>query len=334
MSTWGQLRFSLQVSAPGVPPDLLDEYLNSRYEQTLESCDWTGVKYHTTLMTTAAYQSANDNVTLTMGSANVVGVGTTWLSGITTQAAVVGQKFYQPGDSVIYTITTVASDTSLTLDRPYEGNGVDGVGTVYTLCGYVFMQNIYQLPPDVRTVVSCLDPVTNFPLTQYSKDYLDQSAGPRTLVENPGGFAVYDDSPDSNPPVVHQIEFFPPPLYARGIPVEYLHAGLGFDGSNTSGAPMPWVSDTVLRYGCRADIAMYLAGEAANPGQASVYLKQAAGYEGQFQVELRRLLMIEHAQRRVKVPLRMASRFVRHRLERASRGMNSSWRGGIPGGPN
>ena len=313
--TWGQLRLSLQTSAPGVSLDLIDEFLNVRYEQVLEHTDWSGLKYHATITTQAAYQSSTDTVTLTVGSASVAGASTNWTS------ARVGQKFYRPGDSVIYTVSAVGGTTALTLDRAYEGNGVDASGTVYAGSSYVFMQNVYALPADCRSVATALDPVTGFPLTRFEKDRADESWGPRTLVQDPASYAVYDDSNESSPPVVHQIEFFPPPLHARGISIEYLHSATAFDGSTTSGSPLPWVSSSVLLYGCRADIRAYL-GDAAG----------AKLYEAKFQEELARMARLEHAQKRQKVAVQMANRFTRHRLERAGRGLNRTWGPG-QGGP-
>lgn len=315
MSTWGQLRFQLQTSAPGVSADLLDEWLNSRYEQVLEATDWTGLEYHATIQTKAAYQSTTDSVTFTVGSTTVTGSGTSWTSAIT------GLKIYRPGDTVIYT-ATYASGTGLTLDRPYEGNGTDAPGTVYAASPYVFMQNVYPLPTDVGTVTSIIDPVTGFPLTRFSKDNLDFSAGPRTLVQNPGGYCLYDDGPETSPPVLHQVEFYPPPLYARGMLMEYIHAAQGFDGGNTSGSPLPWVSNSILLAGCRADINTYLG-----------KMAQSMKYEAEFTRELNRMLLLEHTQRRTKTKVRMASRFVRHRMARAARGLNPYWGPGA-GGPN
>ena len=502
MSSWGNLRLALQIQYPGVPVDLLDSTLNSRYEQVLESGDWTGVKYHYTLETTAAYQSGQQGINPQPGEDSAdLEVGSDIVNIINTpgQLPTVGMNFYVPGDTVTYTIesvadpstagaivnlapdnpgsgyvldqilgivqngaqygqaqvtavgpggsvlelavyaggqtyttatglaTTVASGAtitivsetggvitgividagtaspgtgpyivgqilgivqaggsggtamvsavdeegiiiavtlvtggtgysvapnlstttssgctinvtqvstiSFTLDRNYEGNGVDPEGTGYLEYPYVYMQNVYELPADVRTVVSIIDPVTGFPLTPMTKDNLDFSAGPRTLVQNPQSYAVYDDTNELAPPVQHQIELYPPPLYGRGYVIEYLHAALGFDGSTTAASPMPWVSDTVLLYGCRADIGMYLAGQAATPAQAKVYIAQATGYERMFETELKRLLMIEHSQRRTKAPVKLAARFTRHRLARAARGWALTWRGGVPGGP-
>jgi hypothetical protein len=313
--TWGQLRLQLQTSAPGISLDLLDEWLNTRYEQVLEATDWMGLKAHATIQTQAAYQSATDTVTLTVGSAAVTGVGTAWTGAIT------GQRFYRPGDTAIYTAAQV-SGTSLTLDRPYEGNGSNAAGTVYAGSAYVLMQNVYQLPSDCRSVVTVLNPVNDLPMQAMTKDGLDASAGPRTLVNDPQCYAAYDDSPETSPPVLHQIEFYPPPLRARGCPMEYLRAALGFDGGNTSGSPLPFVSNSVLLAGVRADIQLHLKD-----------FNAAKGYEAMYQEELARLLRVEHQQRRTKTALKMAPRFTRHRLARTDRSFGRGWGPG-QGGPN
>jgi hypothetical protein len=323
--TWGQMRMQLQTAAPGVSADLLDEYLNTRYEQVLEATDWQGIVAHATVETQAAYQSTTDTATFTVGNATVTGVSTAWT------AALIGQKMYRPGDVPIYIVTAVNSTTSLTLDRVYEGVDGDAVGTVHGTSPYVFMQNVYILPNDCATIISFLDPVTGWPMNRLTKDEMDLSAGTRTLIDDPTNYALYDDSTETSPPVLHQIEFYPPPRFAKGYPLEYRRSVLAFDGGNTQGYPLPFISSTVLLHGCRADIARYLAAE--DPKLASVYLGQATQYEALFGVELARLLRVEHSQRRKKMPMKMADRFTRHRLERASRNYNNYWGHG-QGGPN
>jgi hypothetical protein len=320
MSTWGQLRLILQTQFPDVSLDILDSALNCRYSSALEATDWTGIKAHATITTNAAYQSVSDSVTLVVGSATVAGAGTAWAQAIT------GQKFYRPGDEVFYAATYV-SPAALTLDRPYEGLGTEANGTVYAASPYVFMQNVYALPFDVRSVVTVMNPVTGRPMEDFTKDGLDRSAGPRTTVGDPACWAQHDDSPEpappaNAPPVLHRIEFYPPPLRARGYPLEYLRAPYFFDGQNTSRSPLPFISDKLLLEGVRADIAT-----------AAGSMPQAMKYEASYERELGRLLLVEHAQVRVKAPVRMADRFTRHRLARSARGQSSTWRGGIPGGP-
>ena len=322
MSTWGQLRLILSTSWPAVSLDLIDSYLNTRYTSVLAATDWIGLKAHATVTTTAAYQSVAgaDTVKLTVGSALVAGVATTWTSTIT------GMSFYRPGDKALY-VATWQSATSLALDRPYEGLGTEAPGTVYAASPYVFMRNIYTLPSDCRAIVTVLNPVTNLPMDPMTKAGLDASAGSRTFVGNPVAYAEFDDTPEPPPPanspaVLHRIEFYPPPQYARGFSLQYLRDPYNFDGTNTSRSPLPFISDKVLLEGARADLA-------TDAGK----MPQAMKYEASFQQELGRLLLVEHTQRRVNAPVQMAARFVRHRLARSARGQSSTWRGGIPGGP-
>jgi hypothetical protein len=325
--TWGQLRLHLSILFPGAPPDLLDRWINSRYEQVLIASKWVGTTYHATIETTAAYQSTTDTIDFSVGDAGVVGVGTTWTK------SVLGLSLYRPGDTVIYTVTAWSSATGLTLDRPYEGVDSDGPGTTYSNAAYVLMQDIYPLPADVDNVVSCMDPVEGFPLQKLSSEEMDNSCGTRTLVEDPTSWAIWDDTNENadEGAVVHQVRFYPPPLYAHGIPIKYEHLANGFDGSNTSAGPLPWVTDSVLQYGSEADGYAYLAG--ANPERSAGYLGLAKACETKYQEQLSRLLLAEHWRRRKQVTVKVADRFVAHRLARAARGQNNTWRGGTPGGP-
>jgi hypothetical protein len=303
--TWGQLRLSLQTSAPGVSLDIVDEFLKTRYAQILGFRNWQGLRRDATVQTTAAYQSSTDSVALTVGSATVTGTGTSWTSGL------VGMKFYRPGDAATYRIASVASGASLTLDRAWEGIDYDAPGTAYTGAAYVLMQNVYPLPADCRSVIEAINPLTGYPLVEFSRDRADSSWGPRTFLDNPAAWALYDNTSETSPPVLHQIEFFPPPLYARGIPIEYLVIASPFTGDNTSDSPLPWVPDSVLLFGCRADIRAYLEDYAG-----------AQMYEAKYESELARMALRDESERKKPQPMRMASRFTRHRLARVVRGLN------------
>lgn len=314
--TWGELRLQLQTSAPGVSLDIVDEFLKTRYAQILGFRQWTGLKKHGVIQTTAAYQSSTDTVALTVGSATVAGTGTSFSS------AYVGMKFYRPGDTAVYSVTAVASGTSLTLDRAYEGVGSDAAGTAYPGSAYVFMQNVYALPSDCRSVIEAINPITGRPMDEFVKEDADQSWGPRNTLSNPSAWAFYDNSAESAPPVIHQIEFFPPPQFARGIPIEYRFIAAKFTGDNTIDSPLPWVEYSLILLGCRADLRAYLEDYAG-----------AQVYEAKFQAELDRMALRDEVERKKSGRIQMAPRFTRHRLARASRGFYNGWRGGTPGGP-
>ena len=127
--------------------------------------------------------------------------------------------------------------------------GVAATGTAYTGLSYVLMQNVYSLPSDCRSIVSVLNPVTGRPMPDFQKADFDVSAGSRALVGDPASYCVYDDSAETSPPVLHQIEFYPPPLRSRGFVLDYLRAAIGFDLTQISvpvAAPDGQVGDEVM----------------------------------------------------------------------------------------
>jgi len=313
--TWGQLRLQLQASAPGVSLDLIDEYLNTRYSSILDRTAWQGLEAHATIQTVAAYDSGTSaTVTLTIGSTAVTGSGSAFSS------QHVGRKFYRPGDSAIYTVASYASATSITLDRGYEGAGNETPATVHAGCAFVVMQNVYSLPTDCKSIVSVINPVTQLPMGELSKQDLDASVGSRATIGEPNAYCPYDDSSESSPPVLPQIEFYQPPRYSRGYQLDYIKKPNAFSGSNTSSSPLPWVTDTVLLNGCRADIQLHLKD-----------FNAASMYEQKFQRELAQMLMVDANQKQAKQTVKVASRFTRHRLLRTGRG-NRGWGPG-QGGP-
>lgn len=310
--TWGKIRFLLLQSFPGSNLDLLDAWMNGRYLQILKAADWTDIHARATLMTQAAYKSSTDSATFTVGSATVTGSGTTWTD------VLVGQKLYRNGDVRVYTVTAVASGTSLTIDRAYEGHGEDEPGVVYAASAYVFMQNIYSLPSDLSSIERILDSLTNFPLFKFTAAEMDESAGTRAQVGYPETFCQVEDTTEViGTAPTRQVELYPPPEFARGLQLEYLRDAYLFNGLNLQQSPLPFVSDACIMYGVKADIC-------ADAGK----VQQAEGFEAKFNVELARLLRVEFSQRRAKPTMRMAPRFVRHRLERAARGYNYGWNSG------
>jgi hypothetical protein len=322
-STWGQLRLLLTQENPGLSDDLIDGKMNARYEQILRANDWSGAKAHVTLRTTAAYQSTTDTVTFTVGSTAVTGVGTNW------QSSQSGLQMFKPGDTVVYT-ATVNSTTSITLDRPYEGLDGDAPGIAYASSAYVLMQNVYTMPANCGGVISILDPVTGEPMAELSQVNFDQSVGPVTVLANPDCWSPYDWTPEGTEQTTRQVKLYPSPLYARGLPVSYRFAALGFDGVSTSARPLSWVSDKLLLDGANADLCLHRAKLAENPGPL---LQVARALEAEFELGLAQLEKKEHMQDSPKVAFRMASRFTRHRAARVTRGRYNYWGPGA-GGPS
>lgn len=315
--TWGQIRLQLLSSAPGLSLDLIDEFVVNRYQMVLDATNWIGLSGSGTVSSVAAYQPASTvTIATSIGSTTITGTGTAFTAGM------VGYKIYIPGLTAVYTIATYASSTSITIDRGFEGNGTDASGTAYTGRQFVVYQDIYALPSGCKALVSVTDPITNLPMPVMSLAAFNSSCGPRNLVGNPGVVGICDDSSESSPPVLQRIQFYPPPQYARGFAVEYTREGNQFTGSNTTVSPLPFVSDAAILAGARSDIQK----ELKNYVGAQVYQRD-------FEQEVGRLLLVEHAQRRAPSRIKMASRFTRHREWRVPRGGRSGWGAG-QGGPN
>lgn len=81
-------------------------------------------------------QYGTGSVTMVLGSPSVVGSGTAWT------AAMVGSIFIINNDSIpyqlnYYRVASVNSGTSITLDRPYNGDTAIGAGTAYSIINSV-----------------------------------------------------------------------------------------------------------------------------------------------------------------------------------------------------
>jgi hypothetical protein len=136
------------------------------------------------------------------------------------------------------------------------------------------------------------------------------------MVGEAACWAQTDDSPEASPPVLKEVEFYPPPVCARGFLAEYQKIATRFDGESTSLSPLPFVGDAVLLNGVRADIQLHLKDFAA-----------AAAYELLYEKELAKLLRVDYVQVKGPSAFAVASRFSRHRLARATSG-GGGWRGG------
>lgn len=286
--TWGQLRMNLQQSAPGISADLVDEFLNTRYARVLDHTTWLALEGTAYVETATPYQSDADTVSVTQGSANIVGSGTSWTSGLT------GQRFQTVADGPIYTFTYVDA-THATLDRPYEGTTISGVG-------YRLFTNVYPLPDDFKAPVDVEGAEDGFPLTLLTGDELSTSAGFRDVLGDPAVGVV--TSPDG---ASWQVELFPIPDQAKGYPVRYQRSADAFDGTNTGASPLAFVSDAVLLAGARADMFAHLDDQV-----------KTAFYERKFADEL---MTMVRADRRARPPriIHTARRFTRHRIERLMR---------------
>jgi hypothetical protein len=297
--TWGQIRLSLQQTVPGISLDLIDEFLTTRYARVLDHTRWLGAEGTAYVQTATPYRSTTDTVFVTQGSNVVTGSGTAWTSALT------GQKFQVVSDGPFYTFTYVSA-TSATLDRVFEGLTNSGLG-------YLLFTNVYPAPPDFKELLP--DGLTSaddgFPLDILSEAQLNDSAGFRDVIGEPGAVAVTISPTSLDGGTTWQFEFFPIPSQAKGYPVRYQRTAAAFDGTNTGATSLPFVSDGVILAGCRSDIWAHMG----NPAKTQFY-------ELKFQDELMTMVKADRRKRAPEVVM-PAKRLTRHRIARLVRNGSS-----------
>ena len=302
-TSFGELRFRLLKAVPGSDPDLMDGWIQDRYQYILDRLSWNRIERSTAMQTFAPYQVGS--VTLAQGTTAVSLQQTpalipvpivppvlpdppaVWVPGMT------GCQIRFEGRNEYYEFTPT-DGTDAVIDRPYEGPG--GVGLAYIL-----FASVYQLPADCREVrgVRLLECPRS--LERKSKQEVNFSTANRALTGKPLIYAPYMDY-ESAPPIM-QVEVYPAPDAVMSMVVDYTAEQLLPGQSST--ALLPWMRPSALYEGARASA-----------------LEQEKDYGGADRAEAKFLALLEQmvAIENRNTPaqqMRAAPRFVRHRIERA-----------------
>lgn len=258
--TYGAIRLFLTQLYSGLNPDLIDGWIQQRYTSILDSLSWSRLKVDAILQTTAPY--AAGTVAVAAGSADVALTGGTWI------AAMTGRSFRVSGRSEFYTFTQ-ASDTTGTLDRPYEGeaNGA---------AGYSILQRIYTLPADCRLLEDDAFTGALGLFRRLSRAQLDASAPGRPSSGTPQIWASSMDD-DSTPPRM-QVELYPIPDAAIGIPYTYVADEAELTGTGV--AILAWVRSAALIAGVQADICNHLEKFGAADRYEAKYTRELSTMRG------------------------------------------------------
>jgi hypothetical protein len=286
---WGEIRLQIvQFASPGTTLDQVDTWINAAYRDILQARDWTGLNVEGILQTVAPYSTGT--VALTNGSLTVTGTGTTWT------AAMDKRTFRVDGRTELYTFY-YANATSGELDRPYEGETA-------AAATYGIQQNIYVLPDDVQFISTITNPYTGHPLRKLTFMQLQEVQAGQTAPGAPQYWAPATDTPEAEPPVRHQVELYPAPDAAIGLPYAGIAAVQEFNENLTSGAPLPWVSPDAIIAGAKA-----------------LALTDAKDYNGAAVFSARSQHLVEQmhaneARRTGPGRIRMAERYTTHRVRR------------------
>jgi len=228
--TWGQIRQLLKQRYPVLHLDLLTSNIQGAYNQILDRQSWSQLSGDGRIQTVAKVDV--DGLTVTQGSVTVTGTG--------FDAAWENRRFRIAGLDGTYTIVEVTSGTSMALDRSYDKD------TAADVAGYVF-RNVYDLPPSCKSIESVTNPETGLPLLRWSQQEIDEHSVERDEFGEPSVWAPASSAIEGEvEPVVQQIELYPIPERGYSYPYRFQKSAMGYDGTNGSGLPLPWVSDDAI----------------------------------------------------------------------------------------
>ena len=263
--TYGDVKFRLVKAFPGVDADLIEGWISDRYYEILAVLPWTRLSVEAVLQTTAPY--ATGTVAVTLGSANITLTSGTWTTGMSGRAFRVGTRneFYE----FLY-----VSATTATLDRVYEG-------PTAAAAGYQIFQHVYPLPTDCRLLED--DAFNTFELGEIrrmSRGQLNASQPFSNSYGTPQIWASYME--DGSTPPRMQIELYPIPNLAVGIPFNYVAEGPAL--TDTSQILQVWMQPAALIESVTASIKAHredYSGAQFHEMRAAAALKAMIGTEAQ-----------------------------------------------------
>lgn len=236
-STFELLWKRILLYAPRCPLPLAQEFVNTAYSRALEGRQWSGLRVDTEVNIPAAYTTGMAG--LVNASAAVSGSGTTWTS------AMVGRQFLVGSRAPVYTIATVPTATSLTLDRVYGGNTV--ISTAYEIT----LMHL-SMPTDFSSLESVRDTDNNWKLhTQFHQLQLDKWDAQRSTT---GTSWVLAAAPRSSADVV-RYELWPRTTGGKVLTIRYFKKPSLL--SANADAPIFPIRGDVLRHGAMVELALW-----------------------------------------------------------------------------
>lgn len=167
------------LRAPAVGPALAQEFVKDSFNQLADRRDWSWLRKTTAFSPPTAYSTGT--VSVTEGSSTVTGAG-----GAAFTSAMVGRQFRISEGYPLYTILSVESGTSLTLDAVW-------VGASLTAQTYQIFQCLWTAPDDFSAFYSITN-LTNYYRLHHNatQAQLDQADPRRSLSTLPAAAAFKD----------------------------------------------------------------------------------------------------------------------------------------------
>jgi hypothetical protein len=164
------------ATADGDITTFVKNSINNTMNDMVSRADFRFMRREVDFITIDDY--AVGTIAVTNGSATVTGTGTVWT------AEFVGRKFRRNGDEIVYQIASRSSDTSITLDRTYQG--VTGSSLNYTI-----YQDRYKLPLHFDKIISVVERNRGRFLTELTTpNFADFQPDPETF-DQPYSFYIF-----------------------------------------------------------------------------------------------------------------------------------------------
>lgn len=209
-----------------------------------------------------AYQTGT--ITLTQGSATVTGLDTVWTSSLENLQLKVLNN--------MYTISTVTSNTELTIDRQWARTTTSGNP-------YTIVKALYTVPSDFRGWYTVIDPTNNWRIWyNFTARDIDRYDPARTSTGNP---AVVASSTYDAVTGLPRFEVWPHQLTAKAF--RFLYYKVHADISRNQDLPEGVRGNAIVK-GALSDLCRW-PGVASQPNMM-FSLKLADYYEAEFQREV------------------------------------------------
>lgn len=267
-NTFLEITRSLRLYVPQLPIPLAEQFIRDRYRRILERKDWSALRREAEFQLND--EKTTGTVAVTRGSTTVTGTSTTFA------ASDVGRQFKTGTDAPVYTITAVASTTSMTLDRAYGGTTATGA-TFRIFDGYV------TAPTDFLRFLTITNPETGYRLPHWvTAEEINAMDPQRTSFGEP--YIVADrlyniaTAGDSNP--MPQFEIWP--YTSTALTLYYTYIKRGDDLVDDNDVPIWPLRSDVIVSGALADVARW-PGAVGEPNPYFARPDYWKSYEAEFE---------------------------------------------------
>lgn len=240
--TFSSMYRGLRLWAPDLPIFLAQQMIRDRYRRITERRIWSDLRGEAEFILNDAKIAGT--VTMTRDSATVTGSGTAFA------ASDVGRQFQVGNKAPTYSVSAVASSTSLTLDRVYGGDTV-GAGLTYRI-----LDAYVTCPADFQSFIAVYDPKQNWRLRHFvTQDEIGRLDPARTSAGTPWALVDRRRSTLTATSGRAQYEMWPYSTSKRNY--NYFYRQVSADLVNDSDTVIQAVRGDAVVIGARADLTMW-----------------------------------------------------------------------------